>query len=102
MPSAMAHIVAPLIVAIACLYAWIPLTTFRIMKTGSNLVLQYRLLTPITTTLDPIELPQLPSEHAMVWCDGGSATPTLQVTYERDVTIAYNNLLDAIADIATS
>lgn len=63
--------------------------------------MDYKLATPTTETLDPIEMPVLPAPSVTIYVTA-DATPTLQVTYERDVTIAYNALLAAIADIATS
>lgn len=59
----------------------------------------YKLATPITTQLDPIELPTLPAPTATVWCDGGSAQPTLVLEYVRDANAVVAELSEAIADI---
>jgi hypothetical protein len=61
----------------------------------------YKLPTPTTETLGPIELPVLPAPNLTIWATA-DATPPLQVTYERDVSIAIAALEAAIADIATS
>lgn len=65
------------------------------------ITVQYPLATPVTTQLDPIELPVLPAPTATVWCDGGSAQPTLTLEYIRDVGAALAEISEAIADIAT-
>lgn len=61
----------------------------------------YKLATPVTAQLDPIELPQLPAPNATVWCDGGSATPTMVLEYIRDTNAAIADLSEAIADIVS-
>lgn len=48
----------------------------------------YKLASAQITTLNPIELAQLPAPTATVWCDGGSATPTLTLSYVRDMSAA--------------
>lgn len=65
------------------------------------ITVQYPLATPVTTQLDPIELPTLPAPNATVWCDGGSATPTLMLEYVRDTNAALGDLSEAIADIVS-
>lgn len=70
---------------------------FQSGMTGQKLI--YKLATPVTTTLDPIELPQLPAPTATVWCDGGSAQPTLVLEYVRDANAVVAELSEAIADI---
>lgn len=62
----------------------------------------YPLATPVITTLDPIELPELPAPNATAWCDGGSATPTFQMEYVQDTNIVIAELRAALADLATS
>ena len=59
----------------------------------------YKLVTPVTTTLDPIELPILPAPDATVWAD---PTTGLQMRYVRDTNLAYAQLEAALADLATS
>lgn len=59
------------------------------------------LTTPQTTDLGTVELPILPNPLT-AWADGGSAQPTISVTYERDVNIARANIISALAEIATS
>lgn len=61
----------------------------------------YPLATPVTTQLDPIELPQLPAPNATIWCDGGSAQPTLMLEYVRDTNATIAELSEAIADIVS-
>lgn len=67
---------------------------------GDALII-YPLDTPVTTTLDPIELPMLPAPNATVWCDGGNATPTLVLEYVRDTNATIAELSEAIADIVS-
>ena len=67
----------------------------------SGVTLQYLLATPVTTTLDPIELPTLPAPNATVWCDGGSATPTFVLEYVKDANASIAELSEAIADIVS-
>ena len=67
----------------------------------AGMELDYPLATPVTTQLDPIELPTLPAPTATVWCDGGSATPTLMLEYVRDASAAIADLSEAIADIVS-
>ena len=59
----------------------------------------YKLATPVTTTLDPIELPVLPAPDVTVWSDPSTG---LQMEYVRDTNLAYAQLEAAIADLATS
>lgn len=67
-----------------------------------NIEFYMPLATPVTTQLDPIDLPQLPSEHTTVWCDGGSAQPSYTMEYVRDTNIVIAELRAALADLATS
>lgn len=53
---------------------------------GATLV--YPLATEQTIDLGTVALPDLPAPDVTVWADGGSATPSLSLTYERDITIA--------------
>lgn len=76
-------------------------TVSAMLELLGNAELIYKLATPVTTTLDPIELPSVIGPSCTIWATA-DATPELQVTYERDVTIAYDALLAAIADLATS
>ena len=55
----------------------------------------------VTIILDPIELPQLPAPSATVWCDGGSAAPTLVLEYVKDANATIAELSEAIADIVS-
>lgn len=59
----------------------------------------YKLSTPSTTTLDPIELPVLPAPDVTVWCDPSTG---LQMRYVRDTNLAFAQLEAALAEIATS
>ena len=70
-------------------------------KAALDASLSYQLATPVTTALDPIELPQLPAPTATVWCDGGSAQPTIVLEYVRDTNAAMAELGEAIADIVS-
>ena len=67
----------------------------------ADAVIHYPLATPVTTQLDPIELPQLPAPNATVWCDGGNAQPTLMLEYVRNASAAIADLSEAIADIVS-
>lgn len=62
----------------------------------------YKLATPVTTQLDPIELPVMPAPTATVWCDGGSATPSFVMEYVKDTNIVIAEMQAALADLATS
>jgi len=59
----------------------------------------YKLATPVTTTLDPVELPILPAPDVTVWCDPSTG---LRMRYVRDTSIVIANLEAAYADLATS
>jgi len=59
----------------------------------------YKLVTPVTTTLDPIELPILPAPNCTVWSDPLTG---LRMRYVRDTSIVIANLEAAYADLATS
>lgn len=58
--------------------------------------------TLVNTTLDPIELPELPAPNCTVWCDGGSAQPSFVMQYVQDTNIVIADLRAALADLATS
>ena len=58
-----------------------------------------KLATPVTTQLDPIELPVLPAPNCTVWAD---PTTGLQMEYVRDTGIVIASLEAAYADLATS
>lgn len=57
------------------------------------------LATPTTETLDPIELPIMPSQTVNVWSDPAT---NLKMTYIQDSNLIIENLEATIADIATS
>lgn len=57
------------------------------------------LATPTTETLDPIELPIMPSRTVNVWSDPAT---NLKMTYIQDSNLIIENLEATIADIATS
>lgn len=59
----------------------------------------YPLATPITTQLDPIELPIMQAGITNIW---SNPSTNLSVTYERDRNIVISNLEAAAADLATS
>lgn len=61
----------------------------------NGVYVQYPLATPITTQLDPIELPVLPEPDVTVWCDPSTG---LQIEYVRDSNIVIQNIEQAIAD----
>ena len=52
--------------------------------------------TPITTTLNPIELPVLPAPECTVWSDPSTG---LTMEYVRDANIVIQNIEQAIADL---
>jgi hypothetical protein len=58
-----------------------------------------KFLEPITTQLDPIELPVLPAPACTVWAD---PTTGLQMEYVRDTNIVIAAFEAALADLATS
>ena len=59
----------------------------------------YVLATPITTQLDPIELPIMPSKDTTIWSDPSAQ---LKVTYIQDTNLVIENLEATVADMATS
>lgn len=65
-------------------------------------VFDYKLTTPVTTALDPIELPELPAPNCTVFCDGGSAQPSFAMEYVQDTNLVIADLRAALADLATS
>ncbi len=62
----------------------------------------YALTDEQTIDLGTVAMSDLPAPDVNVWADGGSAQPSLSVTYERDLGIVIANLEAAIADLATS
>lgn len=64
-----------------------------------NIEFYIPLATPITTQLDPIELPVLPAPNCTVWAD---PTTGLQMKYVQDTNIVIADLRAALADLATS
>ena len=62
--------------------------------------LQYH-CTQQTHNLGTVELPILPNPLT-AWADGGSAQPTISMSYEQDINIVIARLEDAIADLATA
>ena len=64
-------------------------------------IVQFPLSTPITYDLGTVELPILPNPLT-VWADGGSAQPTISMSYEQDINIVIGELRAAISDMATS
>ena len=68
-------------------------------KAALDASLNYQLAAPVTTTLDPIELPVLPAPNCTVWAD---PTTGLQMEYVRDTGIVIASLEAAYADLATS
>jgi len=72
---------------------------FKAALAENPIVIQYPLATPITTTLDPIELPIMQAGITNLWSDPST---NLSVTYERDRNIVIANLKAAVTDLATS
>lgn len=70
------------------------------LEDGATVI--YKLATPAETQLGTVALPALPAPNATMWATGGSATPTLEVTYERNLSIVIANIEAAIANPATS
>ena len=68
----------------------------------SGVTLNYQLAEPITHDLGTVTLPANPAPDMTAWADGGSAQPSLSLTYERDLGIVIASLEAAIADLATS
>jgi len=69
------------------------------MESVNGVMAYYPLATPITTTLDPIELPIMQAGITNIWSDPST---NLSVTYERDRNIVISKLEAAAADLATS
>jgi len=65
----------------------------------SGVILDYILATPITTQLDPIELPIMPSKDTTIWSDPSAQ---LKMTYIQDTNLIIQNLEATVADMATS
>lgn len=61
----------------------------------------YILATPVTYDLGIINLPDTPAPDLTAWAVTDPST-TIELTYERDLTIAINAIEEAIADLATS
>ena len=81
----------------------IPRSDFdALVSQGDNALVIAPLATPVTYDLGTVELPANPAPDMTAWADGGSATPSLSLTYERDLGIVIANLEAAIADLATS
>lgn len=57
---------------------------------------QYKLTTPITIQLAPVELPVLPAPNCTIWSDQATG---LKMSYMRDTNIVVSNLEQAIADL---
>ena len=74
------------------------ITPFKEWLAESNMTVMYPLATPVTTTLEPIELPVLPAPNVTVWATA-DATPMLTAQYVRDISAAINDMQEAIADI---
>lgn len=58
-----------------------------------------KLATPITTQLDPIELPIMPSKDTTIWSDPSAQ---LKMTYIQDTNLVIESLEATVADMATS
>lgn len=66
---------------------------------ATPVIVDYHLTTPVTTTLDPIELPVLPAPNVTVWSDPSTG---LTMEYVRDTNLVIASLEAAYADLATS
>ena len=74
-------------------------TDFSAWLAENPITVHFPLATPITTQLDPIELPILPAPNATVWSDPSTG---LQMEYVQDTNIVIASLEAALADLATS
>lgn len=54
---------------------------------------------PIIHDLGTVTLPSLPAPNMAVWADGGSATPPLAVTYERDINIVLADMQSEVEHV---
>lgn len=72
---------------------------FKTWLADNPVTVQYPLLNPVTTQLDPIELPILPAPTCTVWSD---PTTGLQMEYVQDTNIVIADLRAALADLATT
>lgn len=59
----------------------------------------HKLKEPITTQLDPIELPIMPSKDTTIWSDPSAQ---LKMTYIQDTNLVIESLEATVADMATS
>lgn len=74
-------------------------TDFSAWLAENPITVHFPLATPITTQLDPIELPVLPAPTCTVWSD---PTTGLQMEYVRDTNLVIAAFEAALADLATS
>lgn len=58
----------------------------------SGMIAIYPLATPVIHDLGTVELPANPAPDMTAWADGGSAMPSLSLTYERDIIIAFADM----------
>ncbi len=70
------------------------------LEDGATVI--YKLATPVEIPLGTVTLPAISVPYATIWATGGSATPTLEVTYERNLSIVIANIEAQLAALATS
>lgn len=59
----------------------------------------YKLATPITYSLGKLNIPSLPETISNVWTDA-EVTTNMNMTYKRDINIAFDNLVQAVVAAA--
>ena len=74
-------------------------TAIRAWLAENPITIYYPLATPITTQLDPIELPIMPSKDTTIWSDPSAQ---LKMTYIQDTNLVIQSLEATVADMATS
>lgn len=75
-------------------HAGLTSTEFAALMSGQTF--DYLLATPVTTQIDPIELPVLPAPNFTIWNDQNTG---MQLEYVRDSNIVIQNIEQAIADL---
>lgn len=70
-------------------------SAFKAWLAENNMTVHYPLATPVTTQLDPVELPILPAPNCTVWSNPKTG---LKMSYMRDANIVISDIEQAIAD----
>lgn len=65
----------------------------------SGVTLDYQLAEPVTHDLGTVTLPANPAPDMTAWADGGSAQPSLSLTYERDINIVLADMQSEVEHV---